>query len=109
MSKMKIRKGDKVIVTTGKDKGKVGVVLRAMPKDSKLVIAGVNTVKKHTKPSRTGDGGIVVKEMPIHVSNVAHIDPKSGKATKVGVKVLEDGTKTRVAKKSGEIINAEGK
>jgi large subunit ribosomal protein L24 len=109
MNKMKIRKGDKVIVTTGKDKGKVGQVLRAIPKDLKLVVAGINTVKKHTKPSRTSDGGIVLKEMPIHVSNVAHVDPKSGKATKVGFKVLKDGTKARVAKKSGEIINVEGK
>lgn len=109
VSKMKIRKGDQVIVTTGKDKGKTGKVLRALPKDMKVVVAGVNTVKRHTKPSRTSDGGVVVKEMPIHVSNVAHMDPKSGKATKVGIKILKDGTKARVAKKSGEMINVEGK
>lgn len=107
--KMKIRRGDKVIVTTGKDKGKTGTVLKVLPQDLKLVIAGVNVVKKHTKPSRTSEGGIIQKELPIHVSNVAHVDPKSGKATKVGFKVLKDGTKTRVAKKSGEIIKAEGK
>lgn len=107
--KMKIRKGDKVIVTTGKDKGKVGQVLRAIPKELKVVVAGINTVKKHTKPSRTSEGGMVIKEMPIHVSNIAHVDPKSGKATKVGIKILKDGTKARVAKKSGEMINVEGK
>ncbi len=109
MSKMKIRRGDKVIVTTGKDKGKTGTVLKVLLKNSKLVISGVNIVKKHTKPSRTSEGGILPKELPIHVSNVAHVDPKSGAATKVGFKILKDGTKTRVAKKSGEIIKAEGK
>ena len=110
ISKMKIRKGDQVIVTAGKDKGKTGTVLRAMPQDRKVLVAGINTVKKHTKPSRDSDGGILVKEMPIHVSNVAHVDPKSGKATKVGIKILKDGAKARVAKKSGEMINnVEGK
>jgi large subunit ribosomal protein L24 len=110
VSKMKIHKGDQVIVTTGKDKGKTGKVLRAMPKDLKVLVAGINTVKKHTKPSRDSDGGILVKEMPIHVSNVAHVDPKSGKATKVAIKILKDGAKARVAKKSGEMINnVEGK
>lgn len=109
ISKMKIRKGDKVIVTTGKDKGKVGQVLRAIPKDLKVVVAGINTVKKHTKPSKTSDGGIMIKEMPLHVSNVAHVDPKFGKATKVGIKILQDGTKARIAKQSGEMINVEGK
>lgn len=108
-AKMKIRKGDKIIVTTGKDKGKVGQVLRAMPKDLKVVVSGINTVKKHTKPSRTSEGGIILKEMPIHVSNIAHVDPKSGIATKVGIKILDDGTKVRIAKKSGEMINVEGK
>lgn len=108
--KMKIKKGDQVVVTTGKDKGKTGRVLRAIPQDQKVLVAGVNTVKRHTKPSRGGDGGIITKEMPIHVSNVAHIDPKSGKPTKVGIKILKDGSKARVAKKSGETINnVEGK
>ena len=109
MNKMKIRRGDKVIVTTGKDKGKVGTVLRVIPKDSRLVVSGVNVVKKHMKPSRTSEGGIVSKELPLHVSNVAHVDPKQGVATKVSIRVLEDGTKVRVAKKSGEIIKVEGK
>ena len=110
ISKMKIRKGDQVIVTTGKDKGKVGQVIRAMPKDLKVLVAGINTVKKHTKPSATSEGGSIVKEMPLHVSNVAHVDPKSGKGTKVGIKISKDGTKARVAKKSGEVINnVEGK
>ena len=109
MNKMKIRRGDKVIVTTGKDKGKVGTVLRVIPKDARLVVSGVNVVKKHMKPSRTSEGGIVSKELPLHVSNVAHVDPKQGVATKVSIRVLEDGTKVRVAKKSGEIIKVEGK
>ncbi len=109
MQKMKIRRGDKVIVTTGKDKGKIGTVLRMLPKDLRLVVSGVNVVKKHTKPTKTSDGGIIQKELSLHISNVAHVDPKSGTATKVGIKVLTDGTKTRVAKKSGEIIKVEGK
>lgn len=107
--KLKIRKGDTVIAITGRDKGKVGQVLRVMPKDLKVVVAGINTVKKHTKPSRETEGGILIKEMPLHVSNVAHVDPKSGKATKVGIKILQDGTKARIAKQSGEMINVEGK
>jgi large subunit ribosomal protein L24 len=81
-----------------------------MPKDLKVLVDGVNTVKKHTKPSREKDGGIIIKEMPIHVSNVAHVDPKSGVATKIAIKILKDGVKARVAKKSGEMINnLEGK
>ena len=100
---MKIRKGDLVIVTTGRDKGKQGEVLRAMPKDNKVVVQGVNMVKRHTRPSQTNAGGIISKEAPIDVSNVALIDPETGKATRVGFKVV-DGEKVRVAKKSGKII-----
>jgi large subunit ribosomal protein L24 len=99
--KMKIHKNDTVQVIAGKDKGRSGVVLRAMPKDSKLVVQGVNVVKRHTKPSATSAGGIIQKEMPIHISNVALMDPASGKPTRVGFKILEDGSKIRVARPSG--------
>lgn len=109
MTKFKIKSGDKVIVTSGKDKGKTGTVLKVIIKDSKVVVSGVNVVKKHMKPSQKSEGGIISKEMPLHISNIAHIDPKSGKATKVGFKILKDGTKNRVARKSGEIIKVEGK
>jgi len=100
---MKIRKGDQVIVTTGRDKGKQGEVLRAMPKDNKVVVQGVNMVKRHTRPSQTNAGGIISKEAPIDVSNVALVDPETGKATRVGFKIV-DGEKVRVAKKSGKVI-----
>ena len=103
MPKMKIKKGDQVIVLSGEDKGKTGEVVKSMPKESKVVVQGINLVKRHTKPSQTTPGGIVTKEAPIHVSNVALVDPKSGKATKVGYKEV-DGKKVRVARKSGEVI-----
>lgn len=101
---MKIKKGDQVIVITGRDKGKTGEVIKAMPKDSKVVVQGINLVKRHTKPTQESAGGIVSKEHPIHVSNVALIDPKTGKATRIGIKIDKDGQKSRVAKKSGEVI-----
>ncbi|MDD4555736.1 MAG: 50S ribosomal protein L24 [Alphaproteobacteria bacterium] len=101
--KLKIKKGDQVIVISGEDKGKVGEILRAMPKDGKVLVQGVNLVKRHQKPSQTNPGGIVTKEAPISVSNVALVDPKSGKATKVGYKDV-DGKKVRFARKSGEVI-----
>lgn len=104
MPKIKIRKDDKVIVTTGKNKGKIGTVIKILPKSNKAIISGINLVKKHTKPTQYNQGGIEQKELPINISNIASIDPKTGKATKVGFKLLEDGTKVRVAKKSGEII-----
>ena len=100
---MKIKKGDQVIVTTGRDKGKQGEVLRAMPKTNKVVVQGVNMIKRHTRPSQTNAGGIISKEAPIDVSNVALIDPEMGKPTRVGFKVV-DGEKVRVAKKSGKVI-----
>jgi large subunit ribosomal protein L24 len=102
--KLKIKKGDQVIVLSGDDKGKTGEVVKAMPKEGKVVVQGVNLVKRHTKPTQENAGGIISKELPIHVSNVALIDPKSGKATRVGIKVEKDGSKVRVAKKSGEVI-----
>jgi large subunit ribosomal protein L24 len=106
MIKMKIKKGDNVVVITGKDKGKTGEVIRSMPKDGKLLVRGVNVVKRHTRPSQTSAGGIVEKEAPIDISNVALLDPKDNKPTRVGFKVLEDGRKVRVAKKSGTVIDA---
>ena len=103
-AKMKIKKGDQVIVLTGKDKGKKGEVLKSIPTESRVVVAGVNVVKKHTKPTQFAAGGIEDKELSIHVSNVALVDPKKGVATRVGFKTLKDGKKTRVAKKSGETL-----
>ena len=102
--KMKIKKGDKVVILSGDDKGKNGEVVKAMPKEGKVIVQGVNLVKRHTKPSQTTPGGIVTKEAPIHVSNVALVDAKTGKATKVGFKTV-DGKKVRVARKSGEVID----
>lgn len=103
--KMKIKKGDKVVVLTGKDKGKTGEVLTAMPQKSRAIVQGVNVVKKHTKPTQTSPGGIIPTELPIHVSNLALVDPKTSKATRVGYKTLKDGQKVRIAKKSGETID----
>lgn len=105
MPKLKIKKGDQVVVTTGRDKGKTGEVLRAMPKENKLVVQGVNMVKRHQKPTQVSPGGIVEKEASIHVSNVAIVDPKDGKATRIGFKLLDDGRKVRVSKRTGEIID----
>lgn len=105
MAKFKIKKGDQVIAIAGRDKGKKGEVLKVLTKERRAVVSGINTVKKHEKPSQTGNGGIVTKELPIHISNIALVDPKSGMATRVGFKSLKDGQKSRVAKKSGEIIS----
>ena len=102
MPKMKIKKNDTVIVLSGDDKGKIGVVKQAMPKENKVIVEGVNLVKRHTKPSHTNPGGIVTKEAAINVSNVAIA--KDGKATKVGYKVV-DGKKVRFARKSGDVID----
>ena len=102
--KLKIKKGDQVIVMSGDDKGNTGEVVEAMPKEGKVVVQGVNLVKRHTKPSQTTPGGIVTKEAPISVSNVAIVDPKSNKASKIGYKEV-DGKKVRVARKSGEVID----
>ncbi len=104
-TKLHVRKGDQVIVVTGRDKGQKGEVLRVLPKDKRVLVQGVNMVKRHTRPSPTGPGGIIEKEAPLHVSNVAHVDPKDGRATRVGRKTLEDGRKVRFAKRSGEIID----
>jgi large subunit ribosomal protein L24 len=103
----KIRKGDDVVVIAGKDKGKRGTVLRRLD-DEKLVVEGINRVKKHTKPNpmKGQAGGIIEKEMPIHVSNIALFNPVSNKADRVGFKTLDDGRKVRVFKSSGEVVDA---
>jgi large subunit ribosomal protein L24 len=101
----KIKKGDRVVVLAGKDKGRQGQVIQVLPKEDRVVVSGVNMVKRHTRPSQADpQGGIKNKEAALHISNVAFVDPKSGGATRVGFKI-EDGKKVRVAKKSGEVIN----
>ncbi|CAA7624058.1 50S ribosomal protein L24 [Magnetospirillum sp. UT-4] len=105
MAGLNVKKGDRVVVIAGKDKGKQGDVLAAFPKEDRVVVQGVNKVKKHQRASAAAAGGIVEQEAAIHVSNVAHVDPKDGKPTRVGVKVLEDGRKVRIAKRSGEVID----
>jgi large subunit ribosomal protein L24 len=102
----KIKKGDHVIVLTGKDKGKKGEVLKVFPREERVLVSGVRMVKRHMRPSQADpDGGIKQFEAPIHISNVSAIDPKSSKPTRVGFKTLKDGKKVRVAKKSGEVID----
>ena len=102
---VKIKKGDRVVVTTGRDKGKKGEVLKVFPKDDRALVSGVNIAKRHQKQTAKLQGGIVNKEAPIQLSNLAHVDPKSGEATRIGFKVLNDGRKVRFAKKSGEVID----
>ena len=102
----KIKKGDNVMVVTGKDKGKTGEVLSVLPAKVRLLVRGVNIVKRHTKPSQTAPGGIIERENAIHISNVALVDPTSNKATKIGFRILEDGRKVRFSKSSSEILDA---
>ncbi len=104
MASLKIKKGDHVIVLSGRDKGKHGEVVEMRPKESVAIVRGVNVVRRHQKQTAKDQGGIVSKEAPIHISNLALEDPKDGKPTRVGFKVLADGKKVRVAKRSGEII-----
>jgi large subunit ribosomal protein L24 len=104
MTALKIKKGDHVIVLTGRDRGKHGEVVEVMPKENRAVVRGVNVARKHQKQTARAEGGIVSKEAAIHVSNLALEDPKDGKPTRIGFKVLEDGKKVRFAKRSGEII-----
>jgi len=102
----KIKKGDHVIVLSGKDKGKKGAVLKVIPSEQRVVVAGVHIVKRHVRPSQIDpEGGIKTFEAPIHISNVAALDPKSGQPTRVGFKTLKDGKKVRVARKSGELLD----
>ena len=102
---VKIKKGDHVIVTTGRDKGKKGDVIKVFPKEDRVLVSGVNVVKRHQRQTQTQQGGIISKEAPIEASNIAHVDPKSGEATRIGFKILGDGRKVRFAKKSGEVID----
>ena len=105
MTKLHIKKNDTVVVLAGEDKGKTGKVLNVLVEKNRALVEGVNMVSKSTKPSaKNPQGGIVKQEAPIHISNLSLIDPKSGKATRVGIKVTEDGKKVRIAKKSGEEI-----
>ncbi len=103
--KFAVKKGDNVVVLAGKDKGRTGEVLSVLRANRRVVVSGINMVKRHTKPSQGDQGGIVEKEAAIHISNVALQDPKDGKATRVGYKNLDDGRKVRFAKRSGEVID----
>ena len=105
MAKLKIKKGDNVIVITGRDKGKTGEVLRVFPAQSRAIVQGVNLAKRHTRPRMGDPGGIVEKELTIHTSNIAHVDPQSRKPTRVGFRRLGDGRKVRFARRSGEVID----
>ena len=101
----RIKKGDRVVVISGRDKGRKGEVLRVMTKEDRALVSGVNMVKRHQKQTAKVQGGIVNKEAPVHLSNIAHVDPKTGGPTRIGFKVLGDGRKVRFAKKSGEVID----
>jgi len=101
----KVRKGDRVVVTAGRDKGKSGEVLRVYPAEERVLINGVNVVKRHQRQTAKAQGGIVSKESPIHLSKIAHVDPKTGSPTRIGFKILGDGRRVRFAKKSGEVLD----
>ena len=105
MASLKIKKGDHVIVLAGRDKGKHGEVVQMMPKESRALVRGVNVVRRYQRQTASLEGGIISKEAPIHISNLALEDPKDGKPTRVGFKFLDDGTKVRFAKRSGEVIS----
>jgi large subunit ribosomal protein L24 len=101
----KIKKGDRVVVLAGRDKGRSGEVVQVQPKEARAIVRGVNTVKRHQKQTAKVEGGIITKEAPIHLSNLAIADPKNNKPTRVGFKILTDGRKVRFAKRSGELID----
>jgi large subunit ribosomal protein L24 len=101
----KLKKGDKVIVIAGRDRGKTGSIVKAMPREERVIVQGINMMRRHTRPSATAAGGIVEKEASIHISNVSIIDPKDNVATRVGFRKLDDGTKVRYAKRTGEVID----
>ena len=105
MPKLKIKKGDHVVVLTGKDKGKKGEVLKVLPEENRAIVKGVAMIRRHQKQTATQDGGIISKEAAIHISNLAVEDPKDGKPTRVGYKFLKDGRKVRFARRSGEVID----
>ena len=101
----KIRKGDKVVVLAGRDKGRTGEVIEVRPDQDRALVRGINMVKRHQRQTAQQEGGIIAKEAPIHLSNIAYADPKDGKATRIGFKVLADGKKIRIAKRSGAEID----
>jgi len=105
MPKLKIKKGDHVVVITGKDKGKKGEVLKVIPAENRAVVKGVSIVRRHQRQTAAQEGGIIAKEAAIHISNLAIEDPKDGKPTRVGYKFLKDGRKVRFARRSGEVID----
>ena len=105
MAKLKIRKGDHVVVVSGKDKGKHGEVLKVIPSENRAIVQGVSVVRRHQRQTANQEGGIVAKEAPIDISNIALEDPKDGKPTRVGYKFLKDGRKVRFARRSGEVID----
>ncbi len=104
--KFKIKKGDKVVAIAGKDKGKTGEVVRVLRKEDRLLVQGINMVRRHQRPSQQSPGGIIEKEASIHISNVAHVDPKTDLPTRVGYKTIEGDRKVRYAKRSGEMIDS---
>ena len=105
MPKLKIKKGDHVVVITGKDKGKKGEVLKVLPEENRAIVKGVAMVRRHQRQTAAQEGGIITKEAAIHISNLALEDPKDGKPTRVGYKFLKDGRKVRFARRSGEVID----
>jgi len=105
MAKLKIKKDDNVVVISGRDKGKQGKVLRVFPTEARAIVQGVHIARRHTKPRMGDPGGIVEKEATIHISNLAHIDPQTNKPTRIGYRLLNDGRKVRVARRSGEVID----
>jgi large subunit ribosomal protein L24 len=105
MAKQKLKKGDRVIVLAGRDKGKRGEILKMLPSEDRAVVQGVNVARRHQKQTAQAEGGIIAREAPIHVSNLAYVDPKDDKPTRIGFKTLEDGRKVRVARRSGEVID----
>ena len=102
---LKLKKGDQVIVLSGRDKGKKDEILKSLPRDERVIVQGINIVQKHTGATASSSGGIVKKELSIHMSNVAIVDPKEKVASRVGIKSLEDGTKVRFSRRSGEVID----
>jgi large subunit ribosomal protein L24 len=105
MAKLKIKKGDRVVVLAGRDKGSRGEVVKVFPAENKAVVEGVNMVRRHQKQTASQEGGIISKEAPIHISNLAIQDPKDGEPSRIGYKILADGRKVRFAKRSGEVID----
>ena len=105
-NRWRIRKGDNVVVISGREKGKQGAVLKVLRKEDRVLVQGVNMVKRHTRPSQVSAGGILEREAPLHRSNVALVDPKEGGPTRIGAKFLKDGRKVRVARRSGEVVDA---